>query len=102
MQYIYNMKVEIDTINKTIKVLDNSTWEDVMDMMVELPHYKEYTFIPNTIFVDKWLSAPNSAPIIYPYISPWKIEPSPYYDPYRVYCGSENATISSTNINQVK
>lgn len=92
------MKVEIDTSNKTIKVLDNSTWEDIMNMMVELPHYREYIFVPNTILVDKWINNP----IVQPYISPWKIEPLPYYDPYRVYCGTENTTISSTNINQVK
>lgn len=88
------MKLEIDTINKTIKVLDECTWEDISDMICQLPEYREYKFIPNTI-INTIKIRDIYDPWVKPYTQPWTIQPSPYTNPYPVYCTNENTTLSN-------
>lgn len=77
------MKVEIDTVNKTIKVLDESTFEDILDMMVELPNYKEYKFIPNTIITT--IRVKDNTPIPWTTPSPFTSPTKPWWEqPYTV------------------
>ena len=69
------MKVEIDTINKTIKIIGESTWEELSDIIRQLPEFKDYKFIPNTIIntIDytHWITpSPYTTPI-----KPWWEQP---------------------------
>lgn len=95
------MKVEIDTSNKTIKVLEECKIMDLLNTFRDLDDYKEYKIIPNTIINTIKIKDIKPLDWVQPYSRPWVGDPPPYTKP-AIWYGTENTIISSTNINQTK
>ena len=92
------MKVEIDTNNKTIKVLEECKIMDLLNTFRDLDNYREYKIIPNTII--NTIKIKDSKPLewVQPYTQPWT---NPYYpfpqNPFKITCDSINEAIKLLN-----
>lgn len=75
------MKVEIDTINKTIKIIDDCNASEFLKFFLELENYMEYKLIPNTIINTIKIKDNDNLP----WVQPWTINPQPYISPYNPY-----------------
>ena len=88
------MKVEIDTSNKTIKVLEECKIMDLLNTFRDLDDYKEYKIIPNTII--NTIKIKDNKPLEWINPNPWKIG-TPIYEPYKKYyevtCTNTSTTI---------
>ena len=98
------MKVEIDTINKTIKIVDDCSASEFLKFFLELENYMEYKLIPNTIINTIKIRDNDSLKWINP--NPWRIG-TPVYDPYRVMCYNQNystntAILDTINTNNLR
>ena len=79
------MKVEIDTINKTIKIVDDCSASEFLKFFLELENYMEYKLIPNTIISTIKIRDNDNLPWVQPYTQPWTTNPKPYTSPFNPY-----------------
>jgi len=76
------MKVEIDTVNKTIKVLEESTIAEALKFILELENYMDYKLIPNTV-INTIRIKDNNLPWVNP--NPFSTPTNPWWkQPYTV------------------
>lgn len=97
------MKVEIDTDNKTIKIVGESSLEELLEFILGLGKNTDYKIIPNTI-INTIKIRDIYDPWVKPYTQPWTPSPQPYTRPTIWYgTGNANITISDTiNTNNLR